>query len=424
MERTSIEVWQRIFAFSCVDGGRTGCSLSLVSKAFHDVSRRYRYYSVTLKGLTAALKFAQILEKHPPQDMRSQGDFSINSATSSYTAVGICGAQVVGITSPAMEKSEVREGHLNSVADAIPISIHHLHVTDQFPYAYPEPSPSKMKAQDILTFTRKIAQKIYKRNTSPPKDIVQTALARDPSQSIESLMHVVLYTILLGAAPTLETLSISVAFNTHAPVIPPLPVLTELTLNYSFESHVHCMCCVMRTLQAPLPALRMLDLLGTRCHTNPEEILYHAAIVAGQNLTHICLPVIRASNILDMRLEEDHALWEKGDNAGLAVYMQSDPWHDRTETALPYDEWTRRLQALDRKAGPGRGRVVLTSRETSVGKCYAEQEENWLERVIGGRGRWIQRQSTPAECNSTTADDEHESWVYREGGINGNFEDI
>ncbi|KZP25829.1 hypothetical protein FIBSPDRAFT_682436, partial [Athelia psychrophila] len=62
MERTPVEVWQKIFAFSCVDGGRTGCSLSLVSKTFHDGSQRYRYHSVALKGLPAALKFAQLLD--------------------------------------------------------------------------------------------------------------------------------------------------------------------------------------------------------------------------------------------------------------------------------------------------------------------------------------------------------------------------
>lgn len=378
MERTPIEVWQRIFAFSCVDGGRTGCSLSLASKAFHDLSRRYRYYSVTLKGLKAALKFAQILDKHPRQDLRSQGAFSTDSVASSPTA---------------------------------PISIHHLHVTDQPPYAYPEPNPPTLKARAVSSFTRKIAQRIYKRSISPPKDIVQVALAHDPTQSLESLMHAVLHTILRGAAPTLQTLSLSVAFQTHVPAIPPLPVLTELTLHYAFGGDIHCMCCVTRTLEAPLPALRMLDLLGLRCHGNPEEVFYQATAMVGQNLTHVCLPVINASNILHMQQEQgdEHVLWGDIDIrvAGLAVHMQADPWHDRMEAALPHDEWRRRLDALDRKASRGGGRVtvVLTPRETAVGECYEEQEDNWRERVMGGRGRWIVPQRTQAECNSRTSDD-------------------
>ncbi|KZP04880.1 hypothetical protein FIBSPDRAFT_684026, partial [Athelia psychrophila] len=65
MDRIPVEVWERIIAFSCTDGGHTGASLSLVSKAFHDASQRSRYYTVALKGLPAALQFAQILGKHP-----------------------------------------------------------------------------------------------------------------------------------------------------------------------------------------------------------------------------------------------------------------------------------------------------------------------------------------------------------------------
>ncbi|KZP14737.1 hypothetical protein FIBSPDRAFT_704976, partial [Athelia psychrophila] len=46
MEHMRVEVWEKILTLSCVDGGRTGCSLSLVSKAFHDASHRSRYHSV------------------------------------------------------------------------------------------------------------------------------------------------------------------------------------------------------------------------------------------------------------------------------------------------------------------------------------------------------------------------------------------
>ncbi|KZP33230.1 hypothetical protein FIBSPDRAFT_700618, partial [Athelia psychrophila] len=70
MDRIPLELWEKIFENACVDGGRTGASLALVSRGVHDASQHCRYYSVALRGLPSALKFAQLLGKHHINDIR------------------------------------------------------------------------------------------------------------------------------------------------------------------------------------------------------------------------------------------------------------------------------------------------------------------------------------------------------------------
>lgn len=48
MDRLPIEVLEHIFQFACSDGGYTGCSLSLTSKAVHAVAQSARFHSVAL----------------------------------------------------------------------------------------------------------------------------------------------------------------------------------------------------------------------------------------------------------------------------------------------------------------------------------------------------------------------------------------
>lgn len=48
MDHFPPEIWEQIFIFACTDSGRTGLSLSLVSRYFHNVSRSYQYQSVSL----------------------------------------------------------------------------------------------------------------------------------------------------------------------------------------------------------------------------------------------------------------------------------------------------------------------------------------------------------------------------------------
>ncbi|KDQ60323.1 hypothetical protein JAAARDRAFT_56231 [Jaapia argillacea MUCL 33604] len=65
MEQCPPEIWLRIFNQACIDGGRTGASLSSVSRDFNRVSAEVRYQSVALHGLSRMRAFAATLESTP-----------------------------------------------------------------------------------------------------------------------------------------------------------------------------------------------------------------------------------------------------------------------------------------------------------------------------------------------------------------------
>lgn len=46
MDQFPVEVWLEILRFACTDGGKTGCSLSLVSKYIHNISLEVRFQCV------------------------------------------------------------------------------------------------------------------------------------------------------------------------------------------------------------------------------------------------------------------------------------------------------------------------------------------------------------------------------------------
>ncbi|EIW62970.1 uncharacterized protein TRAVEDRAFT_112926, partial [Trametes versicolor FP-101664 SS1] len=46
VNRLPQSLWQIIFRLVCTDGGRTGCTLALASKAFRRASTSARFYSV------------------------------------------------------------------------------------------------------------------------------------------------------------------------------------------------------------------------------------------------------------------------------------------------------------------------------------------------------------------------------------------
>ncbi|KAI8982838.1 hypothetical protein BD414DRAFT_86301 [Trametes punicea] len=60
MDKLAVELLTLISFFACTDGGRTGCSLSLVSRRIREASRPARFYSVSL--MTSATQMEQFLD--------------------------------------------------------------------------------------------------------------------------------------------------------------------------------------------------------------------------------------------------------------------------------------------------------------------------------------------------------------------------
>ncbi|KZT28768.1 hypothetical protein NEOLEDRAFT_778028 [Neolentinus lepideus HHB14362 ss-1] len=65
MDKIPLEICERMFSFACTDGGKTGSSLSAVSKYVRDASRRVRFQSVSLENYDQLRKFHILLEKLP-----------------------------------------------------------------------------------------------------------------------------------------------------------------------------------------------------------------------------------------------------------------------------------------------------------------------------------------------------------------------
>lgn len=69
MNKLAVELLTHISYFACTDGGKTGCSLSLVSKHIHYASRPARFYSVSL--IKSAAQIELFLQTYQRERRRS-----------------------------------------------------------------------------------------------------------------------------------------------------------------------------------------------------------------------------------------------------------------------------------------------------------------------------------------------------------------
>ena len=69
MDRCPTEICLQIYAFACVDDGKTGRALSLVSKYTRETSKPYKLQSVSVIGYNQLLAFADLVE-HTPLHLR------------------------------------------------------------------------------------------------------------------------------------------------------------------------------------------------------------------------------------------------------------------------------------------------------------------------------------------------------------------
>lgn len=66
------EIFSQIARLACIDGGRTGCSLALVSHFIAESSSLYRYHTVYLRSEEGALCFLKHLQSNPSEHSRFQ----------------------------------------------------------------------------------------------------------------------------------------------------------------------------------------------------------------------------------------------------------------------------------------------------------------------------------------------------------------
>jgi hypothetical protein len=68
--RLPVELWRDVFKYACVDGGRTGCALSLVSRRIRKLSAGIRLQSICVIDMDRIRSLLHILERLPEHERR------------------------------------------------------------------------------------------------------------------------------------------------------------------------------------------------------------------------------------------------------------------------------------------------------------------------------------------------------------------
>ncbi|KAF7974252.1 hypothetical protein HWV62_13152 [Athelia sp. TMB] len=317
------------------DGGKTGCSLSLTSKAVNKASASFRHHSVALKGLPSALMFAHFLGKH----------------------------------------NQTRDGQL---------FVRHLYVTNG-PFGNEGNAGAAVRVGPTPSGLAKLAagRQAYGATMSKAT-LAQNVLTANPCQSQDGLMRETLHRILLKIAPTIFTLSLSLSTGFLEPDIPSLPALTELTLHYHGSWSTSK---VLKTIE-PLHALRRLDLLGISCHERPGDVLANVMAIA-PSLTHICFPALDTSSFMGISHWRDLDMGMRSLRCHLNVRVELDPRDEQTAVFKTPEGSDSDYASLKREVGEWFDHAVLLVRAAKFQDCHDEQEQNWRDRIHGQEGRWV-----------------------------------
>ncbi|KAF7979784.1 hypothetical protein HWV62_40822 [Athelia sp. TMB] len=351
MSRFPLEIWERIFILACTDDGTAGASLSAVSHSFRKASAPYRYYSIGIKSVPSALKFVDLLQRTPREDLPVRHLFITNDPRHLKTKAADDDPETASLGKRALRR---------------------------------------LLPNSCLRFFRK--KGFGSRRRDPPS--YSAIPSPTDFQAIEAI-RIILYTLY----PTLATLSLSLDFD-QLKHLPPLPHLTDLTLTLR-TAWPRVVSSVFRALP-PLPALRRLDLLGVDCLDPPDRILLDAVTHLPQ-LTHICLPVVRSTNFIPVALTLGAAMArleaKKRETVAccppLWVLVQADPWHakggsrwhERHDIWMPVKAWSGGIRAF-RECLRDHDWLRIHQRRVPLDICAAEQEAHWVDRLTGGDGCW------------------------------------
>jgi WD40 repeat protein len=256
MDRCPAEIWQRIFLLACTDGGRTGRSLSLVSKYIRDVSKRYKLQSICIDNVDQAEAFIHLIYD-TPIEQRYMSHFAISD-------------------------------HRN-----------HLSFDEYI---------AKERSKASLRLLRRISAAVFRiprskftqRKQENERRFLETNLERDAA-----ILHA-LPIVLAIIPPTLERLDIDidcsiVPSNLIPASLQSLPLLTSLTLSCGFEGSFGVILDnILSNMSVSLPSLKYLDLSRFRSYTiairSTSNVYAHLSILA-PSLTHVRIPIEMARNL-------------------------------------------------------------------------------------------------------------------------------
>jgi hypothetical protein len=125
-----IEIWQKIFRYACVDGGRTGCALSLVSRRMHDISANIHLQSVFVVGLKRLQHLECTLRQLPEERRAVQALFiAARPDDAELHAWPTAYAAVLALTAPRVEVLTVHASY-PFFDVAFPPNMHFPHLRD------------------------------------------------------------------------------------------------------------------------------------------------------------------------------------------------------------------------------------------------------------------------------------------------------
>jgi WD40 repeat protein len=259
MDHWPAEIWQRIFVLACIDGGRTGRSLSLVSKYIHDVSKPYKLQSIGVDNVDQAKSFIHLLYSIPIA-LRSVSHFTISD-------------------------------HRNRLS------------FDE--YIAGERSKRPVLGR-ISTAVSRITPKVMRSNKAEETERRCRRYWGANSERDVAILHA-LPIILAIISPTLERLDINfnsstVPRNFLPSSQPSLPLLTSLTLGCSFDGFIGVILDdILSSNTISLPSLKYLDLSRLMSHTvrirSAPEVYAHVSVLAPL-LTHVRIPMEMAHNLV------------------------------------------------------------------------------------------------------------------------------
>lgn len=257
------EICERIFAYACTDDGRTGRSLSEVSRLVHNTSKTFKYYTIAIHGPAQAAGFLELMQSFPP-DLRNISHLFVSNRRSPLTLDDI-----------GPDINDRKRGSVMSILRAIPSRLLKL---------IPE-----TKQQRNWKKVMEAAQEYARRSSR-----LDTLSREQDDHMLRMLLR-----ILDILAPGLQTLSVFFDSNSLSlpfwegnwqPVFPSLPALTELTITYRGEAYAEWSQWRVLSGPASLPSLKRLDISGVEVQFYTPFHCYRCMSRRAPSLTHLCIP--------------------------------------------------------------------------------------------------------------------------------------
>ena len=377
------ELLEYIFTLACFDGGRTGRSLSLVSRSVSAISKPIIYQSLAIFNLKQAEVLATILTATPPDDRRVVHLFVRCNYEEMYR--------------DAIRDNEEKERQLKKTLSPL----RRLASTFSHPL-----SGQKVRETEI----------VWDHNR---RELVN---ANDPTPPlIENLMNIALMRILSAISTTLQTLTVvfqaPIAGNlvSFSPSLPasisgPRPSgltlcnLRELSITYGPDRYPVRATRLLDTFSAPLRALKRLDLDGYYSNCPPAELLEQISRLA-PGITHVRLPRVQSGWI--QWLNPSSSITTPASELQVLpstvqkIYIRPPPPPPPLTLSLLHEYRTRTLTEHHALAAKDERIVLLRPEavrdqgwkgwkfdESVDGPGWKVIEKRWIERIQGGDGCW------------------------------------